>query len=130
MAAVSTGNAGRFTTEAEHSPFGDGVSAQDVEIELHGVIYDAGQCADNQVNGGDTPGAVLPGRLQRNVQYALSHREFVHGSPPDLGFGTDPLEFIIMEFLYHACHGLSNWSATPNLHRQYRLRQANPCEGV
>jgi len=42
MAAISTGSAGRFTTEAEHSSFGDGVFTEYVKIELDGVVYDAG----------------------------------------------------------------------------------------
>jgi hypothetical protein len=67
MATVPTDSAGRFTTEAEDSSVGDGVFAQDVEIELDGVVYDAGQLANNQVNGDDTPGAILLSCLQRNV---------------------------------------------------------------
>jgi hypothetical protein len=82
MATIPTVSSSPFTAETEDSPLGDGVFAQNVEVELDGVVYDTGQLADCQVDGDDTPGAILLGCLQRNIQNAFSCWEFVHLSQP------------------------------------------------
>jgi hypothetical protein len=57
---------------------GKGVLGQKAKVELDRIVHKAGQLADDQVDSQNPLRARLFGVAQRDVQYALSNRQFVH----------------------------------------------------
>jgi len=77
--ATAAGQFCRLATEPQHRRFGRGAAAEHVEVELHGIIDNARQLADHDVDRQYAPATRPSSGLERRLQDPLRGRQLMHG---------------------------------------------------
>lgn len=67
--------------KGEHSLAGDGVLADEVEVESHAFLNDPAHLPHHQIDPYYLVGIGVLGAVQNNVEHALSNSQFVHLIP-------------------------------------------------
>jgi len=76
--ATVAGQLCRLSTDPQHRRFRRGAAAEHVEVELHGIIDNARQLADHEIDREYAPAAGPLSGFERRLQDSLRGRQLMH----------------------------------------------------